>query len=94
MTNRIKTHRLPVYAELNEPEPVPQNAPLLDTESQFNFWLLALGAIATIGFIAWGFGLFKTPSQALTDRNQKLEQQLQSKTTELNRLNACFGGGK
>ena len=92
MSNRTKTRRLPVYAEFtDEPDHVPDERPILDKESTFNFWLVVMVAIAALGSLGLMWGWFKTPSQALTDRNQKLEQQLAQTQADLETLKACLG---
>lgn len=94
MTNRSKPRRLPVYAELTD-EPIPENSPepypvQTKTESWFNFWLLVMVAIIAAGSLGWMWGWFRTPSQALTDQNEKLTQQLAAQSAELDRIKTCI----
>jgi 3-deoxy-D-arabino-heptulosonate 7-phosphate (DAHP) synthase len=88
---------VPVERFTEPPDHIPDPSPILDTESRFNFWLLALMAIAAVGSIGLMFGWFRTPSQALTAENQKLTQQLAQAIAQQKALNQSindFCGGR
>jgi hypothetical protein len=100
MPNNIKSlkslktgYYVPVLRDDEPPTESPTEKPQQDeidrAENAFNFWMLALVAIAGLGIVLYVSGWLKPPQQATLDQLEQTQQQLIDTKTELHRITNC-----